>query len=144
MTGNDIHAVEQGWRVRGADGGSLGSVAEVTDTYLRLSGGPLGGELYVPAARLAEVRPGEVRLDVAAEEVDRDAWSSPPAEAPGRHDALINLDESAGAAERREAAEEEQAATTPQESPGYTREEIARMANPDYAAQAPTEDEPTG
>lgn len=147
MSGNDIHAVERGWRVHGADGGSLGSVAEVTDAYVRLSGGPLGGEVYVPAARLAEVRDGEVRLDVSADEVDRDAWSSPPAAPPARHDALINLDDSADAAQPAATAdsrEPDEALTAPQAEAGYGREEIARMAHPDYAAQAGADDEHGG
>ncbi|HEX2221681.1 MAG TPA: hypothetical protein VHK06_04080 [Candidatus Limnocylindria bacterium] len=129
MTGNDIHAVERGWTVRGSDGASLGSVAEVTDAYLRLSGH--GEDLYVPAARLAEVRPGEVRLDVAAGEVDRGAWSSPPEGHPGREDALINVDEAAGPV------------ATPGDA-GYSRDEIAHMAHPDYAAQGAADDERAG
>ena len=63
--------VEHGWRVLGADGTELGTVDEVlgdanADIFNGLSvlSGVLASPTYVAAERVAEIREGEVVLDV--------------------------------------------------------------------------------
>ena len=73
MTGDPASwmVVEHGWRVLGADGSELGTVDEVlggadADIFNGLSvlSGVFASPTYVAAERVAEIREGEVVLDV--------------------------------------------------------------------------------
>lgn len=69
--------IEPGWRVTAADGSEIGRVEEVvgdtgSDIFngLAVSSGLLAKAKYVPAERVAEIRGGEVRLDLPPDAVD--------------------------------------------------------------------------
>lgn len=81
--------IERGWRVVAADGAEIGQVEEVvgdtgSDIFngLAVSTGLLAKAKYIPAERVAEIVEGEVRLDLAADAVDRldDHEPPPPSE----------------------------------------------------------------
>ena len=69
--------IDPGWRVTAADGSEIGRVEEVvgdtgSDIFngLAVSSGLLAKAKYVPAERVAEIRDGEVRLDLPPDAVD--------------------------------------------------------------------------
>jgi uncharacterized protein YrrD len=69
--------IEPGWRVTAANGSEIGRVEEVvgdtgSDIFngLAVSSGLLAKAKYVPAERVAEIRDGEVRLDLSPDAVD--------------------------------------------------------------------------
>jgi uncharacterized protein YrrD len=69
--------IEPGWRVTAANGSEIGRVEEVvgdtgSDIFngLAVSSGLLAKAKYVPAERVAEIRDGEVRLDLPPDAVD--------------------------------------------------------------------------
>ena len=79
--------IEPGWEVVDAKGETLGKVEEVVgdperDIFdgLNVATGVLGRARYVPAERVAEIREGQVALDLTEAEVDRldDAESHRP------------------------------------------------------------------
>jgi hypothetical protein len=79
--------IEPGWSVVAADGNEVGKVEElVGDTGkdifngLSITTGLLARPKYVPAERVSEIVDGEVRLDLAAEAVERldDHEQQPP------------------------------------------------------------------
>ena len=79
--------VEAGWKVLAEDGTELGSVHEVigdanADIFngLSVSPGLLKGSRYVAAERVTGIVPGEVRLDLGADEFERleEAGPAPP------------------------------------------------------------------
>jgi hypothetical protein len=68
--------IEPGWTVVAVDGTEVGTVDEVVgdanaDIFngVALATGLLGRSKYVPAERVAEIRDGEVQLDLPAETV---------------------------------------------------------------------------
>lgn len=70
--------IEPGWTVVASDGNEVGKVDEVvgdtsTDIFngLAVSTSLLGRSKYVPAERVAEIREGEVALDLPAETVEQ-------------------------------------------------------------------------
>lgn len=73
MTGEQVSwmVVERGWRVVGRGGEVIGRVDEVlgdqkVDIFngIRVSSGLLTEPIYVPSERIAEIRDGEILLDV--------------------------------------------------------------------------------
>jgi hypothetical protein len=67
--------IEQGWSVVTADGGTLGSVFEITgdenaDIFdgLAIKSKRFASAQYVPAEQVAEIVPGEVRLKLTSAE----------------------------------------------------------------------------
>jgi len=78
--------VERGWRVLASGGEDVGKIDETVgdsgrDIFngLVISTGLLKRSRYVPAERVVEIREGEVRLDLAPDEVDRlDEHREPP------------------------------------------------------------------
>ena len=70
--------IEPGWLVRDADGKELGRVHEVTgdenaDIFdgLTIKHGALSKDKYVPSEHVAEIREGEVVLDLSRDAVER-------------------------------------------------------------------------
>ena len=70
--------IEPGWLVRDADGKELGRVHEVTgdenaDIFdgLTIKHGVLSKDKYVPSEHVAEIREGEVVLDLSRDAVER-------------------------------------------------------------------------
>ena len=79
--------IERGWEVVDAEGNDVGKVEEVVgareeDIFngLNIALSLLGRARYVPAERVAEIREGQVALDLTEAEVDRldDAESHRP------------------------------------------------------------------
>jgi hypothetical protein len=93
MSTNDIHGIQHGWTVKTADGHSIGSVEETTETYILVKSGILGGtHRYLPAATLAHVRPEvkEVGVSLTHEAVEQGDWSAVPIETPRAEGAPLN------------------------------------------------------
>ena len=70
--------IERGWVVRDADGDEIGQVHEVTgdenaDIFdgLTIKHGALSKDKYVPSEHVAEIREGEVVLDLSRDAVER-------------------------------------------------------------------------
>jgi len=70
--------IERGWVVRDADGDEIGQVHEVTgdenaDIFdgLTIKHGVLSKDKYVPSEHVAEIREGEVVLDLSRDAVER-------------------------------------------------------------------------
>jgi Uncharacterized protein conserved in bacteria (DUF2171) len=70
--------IEPGWTVVAAGGTEVGTVEEIVgdenvDIFngLAVATGVLSRPKYVPAERVAEIRDGEVRLDLPAEAIER-------------------------------------------------------------------------
>jgi uncharacterized protein YrrD len=81
--------IEPGWTVLAADGTELGTVDEVVgdanaDIFngLAVATGLLGRSKYVPAERVAEIRDGQIALDLRAETIEQldDHEPAPPSE----------------------------------------------------------------
>ena len=69
MSDNDIHGIERGWSVKSADGQSIGSVEEVTETYILVKSGLINTDhRYFPAGVLEHVRPemSEIGISLGA------------------------------------------------------------------------------
>lgn len=96
MSTNDIHGIEKGWSVKTADGQSIGSVEETTDTYILVKSGLINPtHRYLPAATLEHVRPevSEIGIDLTAEAVEEGDWSTVPLEPPRSEGAPLNSEE---------------------------------------------------
>jgi hypothetical protein len=96
MSSNDIHGIEKGWTVKTADGSSIGSVEETTDTYIEVKSGLINtSHRYLPAAVLEHVRPevSEIGIELTQEEVEQGDWSQPPLEPPRASGAPLNAEE---------------------------------------------------
>lgn len=95
MSSNDIHGIEHGWTVRSADGESIGSVEETTETYILVKSGLLNPtHRYLPAAALAHVRPEvkEIGVSLSRDDVEQGDWSQAPTELPRSEGAPLNDD----------------------------------------------------
>jgi hypothetical protein len=96
MSDNDIHGIERGWSVKSADGQSIGSVEEVTETYLLVkSGRSHTDDRFFAAGVLEHVRPemSEIGISLTQDQVDEAAWSEVPTEPPRTSGAPLNEDE---------------------------------------------------
>ena len=69
--------IERGWVIRDADGDEIGQVHEVTgdenaDIFdgLTIKHGVLSKDKYVPSEHVAEIREGEVMLDLSRDAVE--------------------------------------------------------------------------
>jgi hypothetical protein len=80
--------IEQGWRVVGADGGLVGTVAQVegdkqADIFDGLAVAPSAGNVirYVPGEQVGRIVPGEVNLRIAVPDAAAlAAFTAPPPE----------------------------------------------------------------
>lgn len=93
MSSNDIHGIENGWKVKTSDGHDIGSVDETTDTYILVKSGLINStQRYLPAVSLEHVRPEmkEIGISLTQEAVEAGDWSEPPMEAPRTENAPIN------------------------------------------------------
>src|SRR5687768_18276397 len=110
MTANDIHGIQKGWAVKTADGHSIGSVEEVTHTYILVKSGLISSsQRYLPSVALEHVRPElkEIGLSLTQPQVEEGDWSQPPMEPPRTEGALLNDQEFADDDARRQARSEE-------------------------------------
>jgi len=69
--------LKPGWAVVGNDGRRLGTVKDVGQNYVLTSRGG-GGDLYVPASAIANVRDETVILNLAKREADAMGWEQGP------------------------------------------------------------------
>jgi hypothetical protein len=95
MSSNDIHGIEQGWSVKTADGQSIGTVEETTETYILVKSGLLNtAHRYLPAATLAHVRPElkEIGISLTKDVVEASDWSEAPTDPPRTEGAPLNED----------------------------------------------------
>jgi hypothetical protein len=93
MTANDIHGIQAGWAVKTADGHAIGSVEEVTHTYILVKSGLIStSQRYLPSVALEHVRPElkEIGLSLTQQQVDEGNWSEPPMEPPRTEGAPLN------------------------------------------------------
>ena len=93
MSTNDIHGIGHGWSVKSADGETIGSVEETTETYILVKSGLIGAtHRYLPAAVLEHVRPEvkEIDISLVKEEVEAGDWSEVPTEPPRSEGAPLN------------------------------------------------------
>jgi hypothetical protein len=96
MSDNDIHGIEKGWNVKSVEGNGIGSVEEVTDTYILVKSGLINTDhRYLPARVLEHVRPElrEIGVSLTQDEVEQGDWSQVPTEAPRTSGAPLNGDE---------------------------------------------------
>ncbi len=73
-----IADLKPGWDVLTNDGHRLGTVREVGQHFVEVSGGFFSAGLYVPASAIANVEHETVSLNVAKGEVDAMGWQQPP------------------------------------------------------------------
>lgn len=73
-----IADLKPGWEVVSNDDHRIGTILEVGQHYVKVSGGFLSGNLYVPASAIANVESETVHLHFADDEIDRVGWHQPP------------------------------------------------------------------
>jgi hypothetical protein len=73
-----IADLKPGWSIVTNDGHRIGTISEVGQHFLRVSGGGFGAALFVPASHIANVDDEAVHLNVARSEVDAMGWHQPP------------------------------------------------------------------
>ena len=73
-----IADLKPGWSVVTNDGHRLGTIHEVGQHFLRVSGSRFTEDLYVPASHIGNVEHESVHLTVASGEVDAMGWQQPP------------------------------------------------------------------
>jgi hypothetical protein len=73
-----IGDLKPGWDVVTNDGHRLGTIREVGQHFVEVSGGFFSAALYVPSSAITNVEHETVHLNVAAGEVDAMGWRQPP------------------------------------------------------------------
>ncbi len=73
-----IADLQPGWHVVTNDGHRLGTVKEVGQHFVEVSGGFFSSALYIPSSAIANVENETVYLNVAQGEVDSTGWSKQP------------------------------------------------------------------
>lgn len=93
MSDNDIHGIEKGWDVKSVDGHGIGSVEEVSETYILVKSGLINSDhRYLPARVLEHVRPElrEIGISLTQAAVEEGDWSEVPTELPRTSGAPLN------------------------------------------------------
>jgi hypothetical protein len=73
-----IGDLKPGWDVVTNDGHRLGTIREVGQHFVEVSGGFFSTTLFVPSSAIANVEHEAVHLNVAAGEVDAMGWEQQP------------------------------------------------------------------
>lgn len=73
-----IADLQPGWQVLTNDGQRLGTVQEVGQHFIEVSGGYFSAALYIPSSAIANVEHETVYLNIANGEVDAMGWRQPP------------------------------------------------------------------
>ena len=73
-----IADLKAGWEVVSNDDHRIGTIHEVGQHYVKVSGGFLSADLYVPSSAIANVESETVHLNLAHDEIDTMAWHQPP------------------------------------------------------------------
>jgi hypothetical protein len=71
--------LKPGWAVVGNDGRRLGAVKDVGQNFVLTSRG-VGGDLYVPASAIANVRDETVHLNLTKRDAEEMGWEQGPRE----------------------------------------------------------------
>jgi hypothetical protein len=70
--------IRSGWEVLTNDGHRLGTIREVGQHFLKVSGSRFGSAIFVPSSAIANVEHESVHLNIAAGEVDAMGWQQRP------------------------------------------------------------------
>jgi len=73
-----IADLQPGWDVLTNDGHRLGTVREVGQHFVEVSGAFFSSALYVPASAIGNVENETVHLNLAQGEIDASGWRQPP------------------------------------------------------------------
>ena len=73
-----IGDLKAGWHVVTNDGHRLGTIADVGQHFVEVSGGLFSATLYVPSSAIANVERETVYLNLAREQIDAAGWRQPP------------------------------------------------------------------
>ena len=73
-----IADLKPGWDVVTNDDHRIGTIQEVGQHYVKVSGGLFSADFYVPASAIANVESGTVHLNLANSEIDATGWQQPP------------------------------------------------------------------
>jgi hypothetical protein len=73
-----IGDLKPGWSVVTNDGHRLGTIREVGQHFVEVSGGFFSAALFVPSSAIANVEQETVHLNIAASQVDAMGWQQPP------------------------------------------------------------------
>ena len=73
-----IADLKPGWDVLTNDDHRIGTIQEVGQHYVKVSGGLFSADIYVPSSAIANVESETVYLNLANPEVDAMGWHQPP------------------------------------------------------------------
>ena len=73
-----IADLKPGWDVVGNDDHRIGTIREVGQHYVKVSGGRFSADIYVPASAIAMVESETVHLNLANPEIEAMGWHQPP------------------------------------------------------------------
>jgi hypothetical protein len=73
-----ITDLKPGWHVVTNDGHRMGTIREVGQQFVEVSGGYFSAPIYVPASAIANVENQTVYLNLARSEADVMGWQQPP------------------------------------------------------------------
>ncbi|HEU4864280.1 MAG TPA: PRC-barrel domain-containing protein [Candidatus Limnocylindria bacterium] len=73
-----IGDLKPGWDVVTNDGHRLGTITDVGQHFLEVSGGLFSATLYVPSSAIANVERDTVYLNLARDQIDATGWRQPP------------------------------------------------------------------
>jgi hypothetical protein len=73
-----IADLQPGWDVVTNDDHRIGAIEEVGQHYVKVAGGFLSADLYIPASAIANVENETVHLNLAKSEMDVVGWHQPP------------------------------------------------------------------
>ena len=73
-----IADLKPGWNVVTNDGHRLGTIRDVGQHYVEVSGGPFSATRYVPSSAIGNVVDETVHLNLADGEIDGMGWQQPP------------------------------------------------------------------
>ena len=73
-----ITDLKPGWDVLTNDDHRLGTIQEVGQHYVKVSGGFFSSDIYVPSSAIANVESETVHLNLANSEIDAMGWHQPP------------------------------------------------------------------
>ena len=73
-----IADLKPGWDVVTNDDRRIGTIQEVGQHYVKMSGGLFSADVYVPSSAIANVESERVHLNLAHPEIDAMGWQHPP------------------------------------------------------------------
>jgi hypothetical protein len=73
-----IADLKPGWDVVTNDDHRIGTIQEVGQHYVKVSGGLFSADVYVPSSAIANVESETVHLNLANNEIDAMGWHQPP------------------------------------------------------------------